>query len=82
LLLEVYKIKTRISENIIFLFAQNALDVMPGSHLLTLIHLAVSSIYDILVVAARHRVNKSKTALTRKTSARVKMREKCVRAKY
>ena len=54
---------------------------MPGSHLFTLILLAVSSIYDILVVATRHRVNKSKTALTRETSARAKMRKKCVRAK-
>ena len=54
---------------------------MPGPHLFTLILLAVSSIYDILVVAARHRVNKSKTALTRKTSAKAKMRKKCVRAK-
>ena len=51
---------------------------MPGPHLFTLILLAVSSIYDILVVATRHRVNKSKTALTRETSARAK---KCVRAK-
>ncbi len=55
---------------------------MLGLHLFTLILLAVSSIYDILVVAARHRVNKSKTALTHEMSARAKMREKCVRAKY
>ena len=54
---------------------------MPGSHLFTLILLAVSSIYDILVVATQNRVNKSKTALTREASARAKMRKKCVRAK-
>jgi hypothetical protein len=50
---------------------------MLGSHLFALILLAVSSsIYDILVVATKHHVNKSKTVLTRKMSARAKNCEK------
>ena len=61
-----------------YIFYLLSIEGYVGITFVHLILLAVSSIYDILVVATRHRVNKYKTALTRETSARAK---KCVRAK-